>query len=157
MTRVQQEVEPYANQTDTPNQPVSLFTEFEDAVTSDEKKQEAEQQEVKETKHHWTHWSNWTGWSGILGPYIVERAFKTSPKRLKHRHSGAGLLAKTSPGIRPVSTTDPDSTSIRVEEGTSEQKENNDTSTSLDAKIEGLHADDLPPPPMTAFNTNPAL
>ena len=37
-----------------------------------------------------------------------------------------------------------------------EQKENNDASTGLDAKIDAILADDLPPPPVTQFTTNPA-
>ena len=84
---------------------------------------------------------------GVLGPYLFPKLFKTSPKRPKHRHSGAGLLGKTNPGVRPVSTVDPDSTSAHVEDGASEQKENNDTSAGLDAKINGLYADDLPQHP----------
>ena len=103
------------------------------------------------------HWSNWDPNFGILGPALFPNAFKTEPKRPKHRHSGSGLLAKASTGIRPVSTTNPDSTPITAEAGAEEQKENNDTSTGLDAKMDASLADDLPPPPITQFNTNPAL
>jgi len=46
---------------------------------------------------------------------------------------------------------------VRAEVGVSEQKENNDASTALDAKMGASLADDLPPPPITQFTTNPAF
>ena len=157
MTRVQHEVQPWVE----PEQPVSLFAEFEDAAAVDgkteEEKQEEKKQEEQQSKHSWLHWSNWDPNFGILGPALFPNAFKTEPKRPKHRHSGSGLLAKASTGIRPVSTTNPDSTPVTAEAGMEEQKENNDASTGLDAKMDASLADDLPPPPITQFNTNPAL
>ena len=79
----QQEGEPWVNP------PVSLFAEFNDAVEPDEKKEEEQQHEEKEQEKRHPYW---TWWGGTLGTALVHNAFKTSPKRPKHRHSGAGLL-----------------------------------------------------------------
>ena len=160
MTRVQQEVQPWVDQNQSMNQPVSLFAEFEDAAGPDEQKEETQNGGAAHKK-----WDplmtvaggvgSSLGWMAGLAIYpFFPGAFHTTPKKPKHRHSGSGLLGKTNTGIRPVSTKNPHSASVSVEEGTAEQKENNDTSTE---SVATLGVDTLPPPPVTQFTTNPAL